>query len=360
MAAGDFSASQLPNVLAKQQEIFLTGGRLGIRKNDPRVNAAKAVFENQTAVPLPIMKGDKCVGVEATFLKYCDDTVVDCADEAFVFSCDITGAEGESLKQEFNPNFCFQKSFTVNDNECKDAHTATEKIAEGIVNLKLALEAELSTFIINELYGSVSPASDYEGEAPAGWDLTGTPYEYPAAAATRALTLSQMYVISQINRIMNPVMIGDGTWQADVNLAQFLNNQGGAIYDEAGLYGQWGKWYFDPIALAGAGAGTGKLIMFDPNSVLAWTKNDVTNLNPQLWLGSRDLTNWKEPLSFVKGRGMNLYYDAWMQEACIEGADGVSRRKGTKVQLILRGGFHVAQGVCNANDTGVYLFTQNA
>lgn len=360
MAAGDFNASQLPKVLALQREIFVTGGRLGVRQNDPRVAMARAIFENQTAVPIPVMKNGKCTQVDVTWLKYCDTTTVDCGDGGYVFSCDITGAEGESVKQTLDPNICIEHSFTVNDDECNDAFTAEQKIAEGLVNAKLALESKLSQLILNQLYAGVTPATSYEGESPTGWDLTGTPYKYPSAATSRPLTLSQMYVMSQINRVNSPVMVGDGTWQADVNLAQFLNNQGGGVYNEAGLYGQWGKWYFDPINLNAVDAGVlnGKLLMIDPNNVLAWTTNEVMNDQPELYIASKGLYRWREPLMFVKSTNQQLYYDVYMQESCIEGANGVSPRKATKFRLQLRGGFHTGDATCHTGDDGTYLFAQ--
>jgi len=361
MAVGDFSPSQMPKVLLIQKDIFLNGGRLNVDKNNPRVNTARAVLENQTARPVPVMTNGSCTAVDMTWLKYCDQSVVDCADGGYTFSCDITGAEGESVKQTLTPNICLEKKFSVNDDECNDAFTAEMKIAEGMINAKLAIETELSQVIAARLYAGISPASAYPGEEPPGWDLSGTPYQYPGDATKRPLTLSQMYVMSQINRITNPVLVGDGSWQADAYLAQFLNNQGGAIYNEAGLYGQWGRWYFDPIALMGLNNNVGRLLMFDPNNVILWTKNDIpsSEMSPTMWLPSKSLSRWREPSLILKdANGSPLYYDAWMQETCIEGVSG-SRRKTYAFQLILRGGFNIGPNACNANDSGVYYFEQD-
>ena len=356
MSAGDFSASLLPNVLAKQQEIFVNGGRLNINRNDSRLGAAKAIIQNQTARPLPVMTGDKCTGVEVSWLKYCDQSVLDCDDNGYSFSCDITGTEGESVKETLAPNICIVKRFAVNDDECKDLYDITEKIAEGMANAKLAISAELSKRVIAALYAGASPASAYVGEEPDGWDLGGSVYEYTAIATDRPLTLAQMQVMTTINRVQNPVLIADGTWQADQYLATFLNNNGGAVYNEAGLMGQWGKWYFDPIGMAAnTGSGNGKIIMVDPNNVLLWTKNDVLNDSPKLWLAAKSLTNWREPLSYL---GNNIKLDAWMQEACMEGANGM-RRKTFAFELILRGGFYIGPNACDSNDSGVYYFEKN-
>lgn len=361
MAAGDFSASQIPQVLTEVQNIFITGGRLNLRKNDPRLNTAKAVLENQTAVPLPVMTADgKCTAVDMTWLKYCGSTGVDCADEDYVFSCDITGAEGESVKERLEANYCHEEKFIVRDDECNDLFPAVKKIAEGIANAKLKAEANLSAFMMAQLYAGISPASAYEGEVPEGWDLDGTPYLYPGTAIDRPRVLSEMYVMSQINQVTNPVYVADGTWQADVYLAQHLNNNGGAVVNEAGLYdGMGNKWYFDPIAMSTLNNDAGRLIMFDPNNILAWFTNDVSNFEPEMWLSSKALTRWKEPTMYLRDRNGNpLYYDVYMQEDCIEGVNG-KPRKVYKFKLTLSGGFHIGPNACNANDTGVYYFAKN-
>ena len=60
MAAGDFSASQMPLVLLKQNRIFLGGARVNSQRNDSRLQTVKAVLENQTARPIPVMTGREC------------------------------------------------------------------------------------------------------------------------------------------------------------------------------------------------------------------------------------------------------------------------------------------------------------
>ena len=357
MAAGDFSASQMPLVLLKQNRIFLGGARVNSQRNDSRLQTVKAVLENQTARPIPVMTGRECTGVKITWLKACDEAVVDCADEGFTAVCDITGPEIESVAETLPNNLCLSKSFTVTDDECNDLFTYEDKMAEAMLNAKYQIEKELSERILAAMYAELFPASSYPGEEPPGWDLSGDPYLYPGEAALRPLTLSQMYVITQVNNIVNPIVIGDGTWQADQIVAQSGNNNGGMVYNEASLFNQWGKWYFDPVSLMAVGDGVGKLLMFDPNNVILWSKNDVehTDVRP---FGDGDKYSWKEPSLYLKYKnGTPIYYDAWMQLACVIGVNN-RRRLAAKVQLIFTGGFAVGPATCVTGDTGILYFEQ--
>ena len=136
MAAGDFSASQMPLVLLKQTRIFLGGARVNSQRNDSRLQTVKAVLENQTARPIPVMTGRECTGVKITWLKACDESVVDCADGGFTAVCDITGPEIESVAETLPNNLCLSKSFTVTDDECNDLFTYEDKMAEALLNAK--------------------------------------------------------------------------------------------------------------------------------------------------------------------------------------------------------------------------------
>lgn len=358
MAAGDFSPSQMPLVLSKQQRIFLGGARINSQRNDSRLQTVKAVLENQTARPIPIMTGQECTGVKIAWLKACDTTVVDCADGGFTPTCAITGPEIESVAQTLTNNLCLKSSFSVNDDECNDLFTFEDKLAEAAINAKYQIERELSERVLAAMYAELFTASSYPGAEPPGWDLSGDPYLYPGEAAVRPLTLSQLYVMTQVNNIINPVIVGDGTWQADAILANAGNNNGGMVYNESSLYGQWGNWYFDPVALmAVGGAGVGKAIVFDPNNVLLWSKNDVQTMNPVLL--ADDLYSWKEPSLYLKNKnGTPIYYDAWMKITCGLSTNG-KRRKFVSVEYTFSGGFAVGPATCTAGDTGIMYLEQN-
>src|SRR5688572_15241225 len=129
MAAGDFTASVLPDAIFKLNEIF-AGERYTPELNKD-IDTIMALATRQTA------KFDKldilidvlnCQGAKVVFLKSCTNTAVDIVATP-IDSCDITGAEAESSSITLANNLGYRDSFKVLESDCKDSFSPADKIA---------------------------------------------------------------------------------------------------------------------------------------------------------------------------------------------------------------------------------------
>src|SRR5690625_4883595 len=108
MAAGDFTATQLGDIVAEVQEIFLgERHKQGIRK---KTDAAQRILENQQVNLTPLYRGglddnNNCIGFEVTQLKNCDTTVDDCD----ITSCTLDGIEIESVAEQYDRKYSWVK-----------------------------------------------------------------------------------------------------------------------------------------------------------------------------------------------------------------------------------------------------------
>jgi hypothetical protein len=167
-----------------------------------------------------------------------------------------------------------------------------------------------------------------------------------------------MFSTIEDNAIPNPIIIGDGMWRKDVHLSKFLNKQGGAVYDEEGLYGEFGRWYFDSRNMKNLNNDYGRLIVFDPNNVVFWTKTQWDNPAPKLF-GANDLWVWREPLMNIKNPdGSPMYIDARMKYTCVEGDNG-NIALAANVELKLVGGFAIGEATCVPGDKGIHYYAMD-
>ena len=356
MPAGTFTASNMPDVLLKQHLLF-DKGRLNVQRKNPRINSAKAVFENQTFRTELVMTGTECTGVKVAWLKVCDDVVVD--NSVTPMSCILGGAESESVGATIAPNFFFYKDFVVTNKQCNDLYTYEDKMAENMLKYKIFLEEQLNKKVNATLLGAAMPASDYDGVLPIGWTEDDPAFVFPYGESISDKTLSEMLVIADMSNIESPVWIGDATWQASTTLAKYGNNQGGEVHDTSGLLTEMGNFYFDAKTMNLIGADYGKIIGFDPGNVGIWTINEYDNEVPQPF-GDGVKWVWREQSMNLKDQNGNpIFFDAIMESSCIIGNNGMPRLS-TKVRLVLRGGVVVGPGECNDADTGIIYMKQGA
>ena len=352
--AADFNPSHMSDVLIEQRKIMI--GRMPSQMAfKPGKNTLKAVVSTQTGKPNKVMDdAGSCQGVKVAWLYRPDSgNHVEPA-----FACVFEGVEGESKNQTIAPNIRITKRFRTKDDQCKDMFTFIQKLAADYAHYKSEIEEIASKQINTTLYANITPASSFPGKEPRLWDLSGVPYLYPNEEIQKpARTLAQLDSIIKYNAIPNPVVIGDSAWETNAVLATFLNNQGGAEYNEAGLFDTSGKrWFFDAPNLDALNDDYGKALVFDPNNVLFWSHNQWENTEPKKFVGDQYV--FRDPSMYINmPNGQPLYYDVRMNYTCVEGQNGnVALAVDTEIKLM--GGFIIGEATKRAGDKGIHYFAE--
>lgn len=349
MAAGDYSASALPDILLKIDELF--ADPRSARELQHPLESAKAVLENQMVRFIPTMLGDKCTGVNAAWLKSCADTSVGCDGDDLLSDCEITGDELESDSKAFPDNFCYRDRFAVMDIDCKDKFEFDEKMAYGFATKTLQLEKNLNNAIITFL-GANASANLYTntlGTIQVGGETDYKPEQYVPETLFADLDLTAIF-----NEINNPILLS-GTLMRNAFYNAGFNNLNMDQKDQKAQFDAW-NLYFDPRSVDSV-AGEQAMYMFDAGAMAFWCKNEFTNLAPNNQMDPANTHTFALPsrhLMYRDGNAMKkVMFDVYTQRKCVI-SNGL-RKWGTHVEIQLRGGLHLGPLDCNSG-SGILEF----
>lgn len=354
MAAGDFSASSMPNVLIGIEEVF-KGARhsQGIKKP---VDAANAILSRQQVAwdvvysQTGMNNAQKCVGANVVWLKDCNDTVSDCS----IADCDLDGPEMESDSQLYQPNLCGEISKKVKGAACKDYFEQERKIGMAIANMTLALDQEIQNVL--EAFIIANP------QANRYTNTYGTIRTVPVDFTTfteeewgTAKIIAELVKTAELND-MNDVFAISGNLLYD---SWFLSRFNECCDSDKNVFASnvldmfWDLRNFDAL-----NGGDQTLALVDSGAYGFFGVNAYTNSVPTPFARGGDLFVWSQPSSRLmwnnNGTLTPVMYDFELQEKCV--VSGNIRYIDTVIRATYRAGLALAPPTCNADDTGILLF----
>ncbi len=346
MAAGDFSASTLPDVIIKINEMF-SGVRHTPELNQP-IDTVKALAERQTVrfdktdVLLDHMD---CRGAKTVWLKSCTNDVVD-AIATPIASCTITGDETESTYLSLANNLAYVATFEVSEEDCADAFTAAEKISY-LMAVKMAMiEKKINDAAIAFLIANNQAFADDLDYAVDGSNVL----QVNAADITPAF-LADVAIMAELSNLYSPFIVTGKNFYT----AKFLSEYRSAGSDHVdGALGAfpiiWDVKNIDTTA------GADTTFVVDPSSYAFWSSNQYQNESPVSRGDAQGTMIWKQRsarLMYKNGSALvPVYFDVEYQKVCQVAPAGTVTINHA-FRIVFRGGLQLGPQVCDSGDTGI-------
>ena len=254
-----FDTSRLAEIQTKAQIIWQDSQALQMPIFS---DAAQAVLENQTVQFEELNDRDKDRKIKVHWIVDCEDTVKDCTP-----SCTLDMPEASTDVQEYEPNFCFEDGFKVNETDLRTSiFTVEETIARKLNGVLKRLDEKLSRTVLTSLKGF---AGDNTNPSPYTYDRPNKTTIIPDAKFNASM-VANLIQQSMLNQLVNPYYINDGTL-----FVEWLNKQ----FEAGNLDGagnaqrvQALKMYYDQMNFAKAGV-TDNLFAIDASAVALKTVN---------------------------------------------------------------------------------------
>ncbi len=350
MAAGDFSASLLGDILVKQQEMWQNPRTLNAF-NEP-TETAKALMENQLVSWKPIMEdGNKCIGHKAIWLKDTSDTVTDCSSGNALANCDISGAQIESDGKLFPENLCLRDSFSILDDQCKDAFDLADKTAFRMLRSKTKLQKALNAKFIAFLEANLM-ANAFAGTY--GTIHGGTTATYFASQYWTQDIVAELDLTAVINKVRTPIII-NGTNLRSAFFNSGFNRLNDNQKDQFAKFSHF-NMFWDVMNIDGAVSAKATYLV-DAGMVGFFNSNAYNNTAPVLMNDDKNTHVWHETspnLAYRDGSDSKpLRFDVTMLRKCT--TVGNRRKWGYHYEVQLTGGLHL--GPTNTStDKGILKF----
>ena len=330
MAAGDFSASTLPDVIIKINEMF-SGVRHTPELNQP-IDTVKALAERQTVrfdktdVLLDHMD---CRGAKTVWLKSCTNDVVDA-----------------STYLSLANNLAYVATFEVSEEDCADAFSASEKISY-LMAVKMAMiEKKINDAAIAFLIANNQAFADDLDYAVDGSNVL----QVNAADITPAF-LADVAIMAELSNLYSPFIVTGKNFYT----AKFLSEYRSAGSDHVdGALGAfpiiWDVKNIDTTA------GADTTFVVDPSSYAFWSSNQYQNESPVSRGDAQGTMIWKQRsarLMYKNGSALvPVYFDVEYQKVCQVAPAGTVTINHA-FRIVFRGGLQLGPQVCDSGDTGI-------
>lgn len=336
MAAGDFTASSLSDIQLKQAQMFKEGRHL--RELTYPAHALKAFLERQRVAWHPILKGEKCIAVEASWLKDC---AADGTTDGEDVTCDIAGLQIESDNEQYKPTFSLREIFAVTDDECRDMFAFQEKVAYSMLVKKTKLIKRFTTAFAAFIAAGAT-ASVF---VPEGMTNNAGTLEFAPIDANPSF-LAKIALAAEMNRFENYYLLSGITfWESKYN-AQFekLNDD---QRDREAKFNAF-DMFWDPLNFQRLSI-PNKMFMIEAGSAGFFPQNDYMSLSPTE-LTSENWT-WREKIDLKyadDARLQDVYIDVRMTRECIvqEKDHRNTPKAGWHFELLLSGGLILGPTDC--------------
>lgn len=285
MAAGDFSASQVPILKQTVQDAW----------ERSRANNTRAVFNPSTVVLEAIMENDvtadfkrfvtlpdNCLGVEIDWLEFNQTATIDTAfTNHQVVPCAITGPQGESKAQTYRLEKRVSTSFSIPEAQCQNLFSYADKYAFYMLQSYRAMIIAMSSHVLNRVHGFAG-----ENKVPTT-DPNNIGTIDPANKTVTKINPANMkwqdfypylQLVKEFNRFQNPFLL-DGTtfmhqrFLAAVQAGTLADNGGNTAFDLE-------RYYSDPRTFADAGV-SGKVHYIEQGALaLAFMARNPVDAQP--------------------------------------------------------------------------------
>jgi hypothetical protein len=316
MAAGDFTASALQVGQIRLGEMFATPNIAQTELLKGSASTARALLAKNKSRTVPRLVGDKCVGVEAYFLRPHAESGIDFATPT---TCTTPcGDESETVKGTYDTVVLAEAQGKVLDNRCDNLVNFGEELAIVQAHMMSQMRFEFNTVVAIPTLSAATQAN-LDTFMDATWDgTTNTPRITIPAADFSYERFPEFMAVAANNNFGDFFFVSGRLfyakdWFAGIN----RNNEG--FRDQAIAFGQQ-EMFFDLRDLDQTM--TRKTVFaVDANSYAFW--NTVRNTpTPQLQntdTGRKWVWVQADPiLTYMRdGRMVPVLYEFEMQETCV-------------------------------------------
>lgn len=327
--AGTYSATDLPHILKKQQDLLNGQGRMS-ELEEPIV-AGQAILSNMNPDISGIeFRGEECIKAKATNIRAAS-TITGSKSVTCIPTGGIeAGTDSKTFSKEVLTNIA---RFKIWDHECHNQYSFNDRFAYLDMKAKIDLEKELTKVLINFLATNADvPVPSWFKSTSVTPVVDDTNVLEIATADWKGDLLADFYAIKQLAYMPNAIILsGRNLWNATM-LAQFQVNY--ASTNNQVLTGQnWFQMYFDLMNVDQV-LGDSSTFMMDKNAIIFWS----SPLHPQLVnpvLMASDTYMWSDTLPRLRymanGAMQPIYVDIKTARGCTSGSYW------TEYEYILRG-----------------------
>lgn len=287
MAAGDFSASFLADIIQRQEEMW-KNSRVNNVFDQP-IETAKTLAMNQQVAWQPLMVDARsCVGHKVHWLKSSNNGVEDRMTTPKV-SCDITGPELEADSKIYQPTFNIGDTFSVLESDCKGAYTPQEKIAYQMMWTKTKILTALNQKFIAFLEANLM-VNAVDARQNGTWHA-GTNATYYASNAWNADLMAELNLAAILNKINSPLII-NGTNFFNANFNSQFNKLNDNQKDQNAKFAHF-NMYWDPRNIDTT-VGAKATYVVDPGVIGFFNQNQYYTTAPERRDDALNTHTWQE------------------------------------------------------------------
>lgn len=315
MAAGDFTNSVIQTAQVKLENMFATPNVAVTEYRAGSASTARALLMKQRATTVDRLVGDKCVGVEAYYIRPHADgdatvvTPTTCATPV--------GPEAETLKGSYSTIVLVEATATIKDNRCDNLVTFSDELAAQQNLVMTKMRQDFNKLIVIPTVAAASQANLDTFIDPT-WDyVTNTPRITVPITDFTWEKFNEFRIVAANNNFGDVVWVSgrlfnDDRWMAGLN----RNNEG--FRNEALAYAEQ-EMYFDERDLDQTMTRK-TAFAIDQNSYAFW--NTVRNSPSPREVNSTEGKKWvwvqADPFLMwnKNGKLTPVLYEMEMQESC--------------------------------------------
>jgi hypothetical protein len=355
MAAGNFTASALQVAQVKLEEMFAVPSISQTELLEGSASTARALLMRQRSRTVDRLVGNKCVGIEAWFIRPNAEGDADTTPPA---DCDVPcGDEAETVKADYETTVLVRSQAKVLDNRCDNLVMFGDELAAQQAHMMTKMRKDLNTLVVIPGLEAASQAN-LDTMMDATWDgTTNTPRIVVPTTDFTFERFNEFNTVAALNNFgefftVSGRLFSDNRWAAMLN----QNNEG--FRNQALAYASQ-QMYFDVRDLDQT-VGRKTAFFIDQNSYAFW--NTVRNTpTPQMvntdsgktwvWVQADPFLQWNK-----NGVLTPVLYEFEMAETCIGRDDQDFRQNSYCLYGRLVGGFEFAPTGRNG-EKGVLQFS---
>ena len=315
MAAGDFTNSVISRAQINLDELFASPNSAKTEYLAGAAAMARALLMNQRSTTVPRLVGNKCVGVEAHYIRPHADgeatvvTPTTCATPI--------GPEAETLKANYDTVVLVEATATIKDNRCDNLVSFADELAEQTQNVMTTLRKDFNRLTVIPTVAAASQAN-IDTFIDSGWDYTtNTPRITIAADQFTWENFNEFRILAANNNFGDTLWVSGRLFNSDKWLAGLNRNNEGLRMQQLAYSEQ--EMYFDERDLD-VTMTRKTAFAIDRNSYAFWntvrnspTPKEIptTDGMKYVWVQADPFLMWNN-----NGRLTPVLYEMEMQETC--------------------------------------------
>lgn len=334
-AAGTFTCTNIQEIVGKSDVIWVNEG--SNRDYNPRVDAVKAILDNQTAKLEQITnEQEKDKTIKITWVNACDIELEDCDDK-----CEMQdGTELSSNCKTYAPTLCKTAKFMVGEEELRtNTLSPDEVVAKGLLKSLKEMDEywakQIALFLdLHKGHNNYAGIGDIVGSG------VGVEETYINPALWNAALMGEFVLSAEVNRFNSPFLVSGSNlrkeyWNAQMNAANADGKGNLNMFDEMPMY-------FDVTNLDGQLSPDKMTFLLNKGAVAVgarWRESTT----PKQYIGQNSQIRYSVASKVLPGFSYDVHYDT----ICKNG--GMFHR----FNLFLEGGIYLNPAGCNENETGI-------